>query len=283
MTATIEWEGASIDSLGAPQRTRAGIATVPEGRLLFPECTVLENLIAAATFGEAKVHRAQSLETVFELFPRLRERARQTVGTLSGGEQQMVAIGRALMTRPRLLILDEPSIGLAPKVVAEIFDVLGRLAQSGFSLLLVEQNVQLSLRSTDYRVRATPGPDRVLRRERRAVGSPGSEARLFGRLSLRRSSVFADSICDRNDSGSSTKCVAFDSAAARSSCSTSGCTTLSVSTHYDGEAQLLRHVNHVLEQSHIRLAQIEARRRPSSPCLYDATIGCRRSVRCPRR
>ena len=146
----IEWDGASINSLGAPQRTRAGIATVPEGRLLFPECTVLENLTAAATFGEAKTHRAQSLETTFELFPRLRERAKQTVGTLSGGEQQMVAIGRALMTRPRLLILDEPSIGLAPKVVAEIFDVLGRLAQSGFSLLLVEQNVQLSLRSVGH-------------------------------------------------------------------------------------------------------------------------------------
>lgn len=146
----VEWGGDSIRSLSAHQRTRAGIATVPEGRLLFPECTVLENLTAAATFGEAKMQRAQSLETVFELFPRLRERSKQTVGTLSGGEQQMVAIGRALMTRPRLLILDEPSIGLAPKVVAEIFDVLGRLAQSGFSLLLVEQNVQLSLRSTDY-------------------------------------------------------------------------------------------------------------------------------------
>jgi branched-chain amino acid transport system ATP-binding protein len=146
----VEWDGTSIGSLGASQRTRAGIATVPEGRLLFPECTVLENLTAAATFGEAKAHRAQSLETVFELFPRLRERSKQTVGTLSGGEQQMVGIARALMTRPRLLILDEPSIGLAPKIVAEIFDVLGRLTQSGFSLLLVEQNVQLSLRSTDF-------------------------------------------------------------------------------------------------------------------------------------
>jgi branched-chain amino acid transport system ATP-binding protein len=146
----VEWDGASIGSLGASQRVRAGIATVPEGRLLFPDCTVLENLTAAATFGDAKAHREQSLATVFELFPRLRERSKQTVGTLSGGEQQMVAIGRALMTRPRLLILDEPSIGLAPKIVAEIFDVLGRLAQSGFSLLLVEQNVQLSLRSTDF-------------------------------------------------------------------------------------------------------------------------------------
>lgn len=146
----VEWNGADISSLRASQRTRAGIATVPERRLLFPECTVLENLVAAATFGAAKVHRAQSLGTVFELFPRLRERSKQAAGTLSGGEQQMVAIGRALMTRPRLLILDEPSIGLAPRVVAEIFDVLGRLAATGFSLLLVEQNVQLSLRSTDY-------------------------------------------------------------------------------------------------------------------------------------
>lgn len=146
----LEWSGESIGSLSAPQRTRAGIATVPEGRLLFPECTVLENLIAAATYGEPKAHRAQSLATVFELFPRLHERSKQTAGTLSGGEQQMVAIGRALMTRPRLLILDEPSIGLAPKVVAEIFDVLGRLTKRGFSLLLVEQNVQLSLRSTDF-------------------------------------------------------------------------------------------------------------------------------------
>ena len=146
----LEWDGEPIGSFSAPQRTRAGIATVPEGRLLFPECTVLENLIAAATFGEPKAHRVQSLEMVFDLFPRLHERSKQTVGTLSGGEQQMVAIGRALMTRPRLLILDEPSIGLAPKVVAEIFDVLGRLAKSGFSLLLVEQNVQLSLRSTDF-------------------------------------------------------------------------------------------------------------------------------------
>ena len=87
---------------------------------------------------------------MFELFPRLRERSRQLAGTLSGGEQQMVAVGRALMTRPRLLILDEPSIGLAPKIVAEIFEVLDRLSGSGVSLLLVEQNVRLSLRSVDH-------------------------------------------------------------------------------------------------------------------------------------
>ena len=149
-TGRIEWDGAPIGTMPASQRTRAGIATVPEGRLLFPNCTVLENLTAAATFGDAKVHRASSQESVFALFPRLRERSAQLVGTLSGGEQQMVAIGRALMTRPRLLILDEPSIGLAPKVVAEIFDVLDRLAGTGVALLLVEQNVQLSLRSVGH-------------------------------------------------------------------------------------------------------------------------------------
>jgi len=146
----IHWDRVPIQNMRASARTRAGIATVPEGRLLFPECTVNENLIAATTFGEAKTRRAESLERVDDLFPRLRERAAQRAGTLSGGEQQMVAIGRALMTRPRLLILDEPSIGLAPKVVGEIFEVLGRLTSSGLSLHLVEQNVHLSLRSVDH-------------------------------------------------------------------------------------------------------------------------------------
>lgn len=146
----LRWDGVDIGALQASARTRAGIATVPEGRLLFPDCTVTENLVVASTFGDAKRRRQQSLDHVFALFPRLRERAGQRVGTLSGGEQQMVAIGRALMTRPRLLILDEPSIGLAPRVVSEIFAVLGELTRTGLSLLLVEQNIQLSLRSVDY-------------------------------------------------------------------------------------------------------------------------------------
>jgi branched-chain amino acid transport system ATP-binding protein len=149
-SGAVEWDGTSIAGMSASLRTRAGIATVPEGRLLFPECTVLENLAAASTFGDARIHRADGLEFVFGLFPRLKERRDQRVATLSGGEQQMVAIGRALMTRPRLLILDEPSIGLAPKVVAEIFAVLERLANTGVALLLVEQNVQLSLRSVEH-------------------------------------------------------------------------------------------------------------------------------------
>ncbi|MGO4171009.1 ABC transporter ATP-binding protein [Bosea sp. TAF32] len=146
---TIAWDDGVLGTMKASDRTRAGIGTVPEGRMLFPDCTVKENLVAASTFGHAKEHREQGLDRVYGLFPRLRERSSQRTGTLSGGEQQMVAIGRALMTRPRLLVLDEPSIGLAPKVVAEIFEVLSTLTREGLSLLLVEQNVQLSLRSVD--------------------------------------------------------------------------------------------------------------------------------------
>lgn len=147
---SIAWDGREIGRDKTSDRTRAGIATVPEGRLLFPECSVVENLVAASTFKRAKAQRDRSLAHVFDLFPRLSERSSQRVGTLSGGEQQMVSIGRALMTCPRLLILDEPSIGLAPRVVEEIFSVLGRLTQTGLSLLLVEQNIQLSLRSVDH-------------------------------------------------------------------------------------------------------------------------------------
>jgi len=146
----VRWDGQEITRTRPHDRTRLGIATVAEGRLLFPDCTVEENLVAASTHVAAKARREETKAEVFDLFPRLRERARQRAGTLSGGEQQMVAIGRALMTRPRLLILDEPSIGLAPKVVAEIFAVLAALSARGMSLLLVEQNIQLSLRSVDY-------------------------------------------------------------------------------------------------------------------------------------
>lgn len=150
MRGSVLWGGQPVDKLKASERTQQGIATVPEGRLLFPGCTVTENLMVAATRGKPKKNRDENLARMFELFPRLRERASQRVGTLSGGEQQMVAIARALMTCPQLIILDEPSIGLAPRVVSEIFEVLTTLTQSGLSLLLVEQNVSLTLRSVDY-------------------------------------------------------------------------------------------------------------------------------------
>lgn len=144
------WDGRSLGRVSAAERVHAGIGTVPEGRALFPDCSVVENLEAAASFGEARRQLKRSRERVFELFPRLAQRADQRAATLSGGEQQMLAIGRAMMTLPRLMILDEPSIGLAPKVVGEIFTVLSRLVDEGLSLLLVEQNIRLSLQSVDH-------------------------------------------------------------------------------------------------------------------------------------
>ena len=120
-------------------------ALVPEGRRVFPHLTVFDNLCLGAYRRAVRAdHRAQ-LDVVYELFPRLAERTRQEAGTLSGGEQQMVAIGRALMARPRLLLLDEPSLGLAPVVVDEVFDALARIAGQGVSILLVEQDVERAL------------------------------------------------------------------------------------------------------------------------------------------
>ena len=122
-----------------------GLAHVPEGRQLFPTMTVRENLELGARTAGARAQAAVSLDQVFELFPRLRERATQLAGTLSGGEQQMCAIGRGLMARPRLLMLDEPSLGLAPVMVKTIFENLARINGRGISILLVEQNVLRSL------------------------------------------------------------------------------------------------------------------------------------------
>ena len=141
----IEFEGQRLDGLTSAQIVARGIAHVPEGRQLFPTMTVLENLELGARTRAARTRRDESLGRVFDLFPRLRERRGQLAGTLSGGEQQMCAIGRGLMAGPRLLMLDEPSLGLAPVMVKAIFEDLGRINAQGLTILLVEQNVLRSL------------------------------------------------------------------------------------------------------------------------------------------
>ena len=138
----IELDGERIDGRAPSDIVARGIAHVPEGRHLFPTMTVRENLELGA---RDRGGRAAGLEDVFTLFPRLRERQRQLAGTLSGGEQQMCAIGRGLMARPRLLLLDEPSLGLAPVMVKLIFEVLAQINASGTAILLVEQNVARAL------------------------------------------------------------------------------------------------------------------------------------------
>jgi branched-chain amino acid transport system ATP-binding protein len=127
-----------------------GIAQVPEGRKLFTDMTVYENLLMGSYSSRAKADRERSLEMVFELFPILKSRDKQLARTLSGGEQQMLAIGRAVMMRPRLMMFDEPSLGLAPIIVQNIFEVIQRLKATGMTILLVEQNVRQSLQISDY-------------------------------------------------------------------------------------------------------------------------------------
>jgi branched-chain amino acid transport system ATP-binding protein len=127
-----------------------GITLVPEGRQLFPKMTVEENLRAGAYLGRAKTNRARNLDRVYETFPRLRERRTQIAETMSGGEQQMVAIGRALMQDPELIMFDEPSLGLSPLMVNEIFRVIRQLHDEGLTVFLVEQNVNQTLKVADY-------------------------------------------------------------------------------------------------------------------------------------
>ncbi len=146
----ILFEGESLGGIPAHRRAEMGMALVPEGRDLWPQMTVRENLELGAYGKHARNHMAVSLERVFELFPRLRERSTQLAGSLSGGEQQMAAIGRAMMSRPRLLMLDEPSLGLAPMLVQQVFDTIRRLhEQEHLTILLVEQNLNKALDVSD--------------------------------------------------------------------------------------------------------------------------------------
>jgi len=145
-TGSITFDSKKIDALGPDEIVRLGVSMVPEGRELFPRMTVRENLeLGAAYIERAYGQTAESLEWVYALFSVLRERSGQLAGTLSGGEQQMLAIGRALMSRPNLLMLDEPSLGLAPLLVAGVFRTVVQINQDGVTVLLVEQNVRQSL------------------------------------------------------------------------------------------------------------------------------------------
>jgi branched-chain amino acid transport system ATP-binding protein len=141
----ILFEGRRIDALPAHEIVTLGLSQVPEGRRIFNRLTVLENLGVGAYCRRDKAGIAQDMERVFTLFPRLKERERQVGGTLSGGEQQMLAIGRALMASPRVLLLDEPSMGLAPILVQSIFDTIRDISAQGITILLVEQNANMAL------------------------------------------------------------------------------------------------------------------------------------------
>jgi branched-chain amino acid transport system ATP-binding protein len=146
----IEFEGVNLTNQPSHRVVDAGIAHIPEGRRLFPLQTVRENLELGAYVGRARAHLQQSLEEIYALFPVLKSRERQRAGTLSGGEQQMVTIGRGLMSRPKLVMFDEPSLGLAPQMVRETFEIIRRIRENGKTVLLVEQNVQQSLQIADY-------------------------------------------------------------------------------------------------------------------------------------
>jgi len=148
-SGTIEFKGIRLDHHPPHEIIQHGIVHVPEGRRLFAEMSVEENLIMGSLYGEAKAKRRETLSHVYQLFPRLEERRKQMAGTLSGGEQQMAAIGRGLMSLPKIMMFDEPSLGLAPILVQEIFEMIRRIKREGVTILLVEQNVTQTLAMCD--------------------------------------------------------------------------------------------------------------------------------------
>ena len=147
---TVRFNGEEITRVPAYARPGLGLASVPEGRRLFPSLTTEANLRLGAYPARGRRHTEETLASVYGMFPRLQERSRLKAGRLSGGEQQMVAIGRALMAEPSLLVLDEPSLGLAPKLVTEIFETIRTLRESGLTVLMVEQNAYQALRIADF-------------------------------------------------------------------------------------------------------------------------------------
>ena len=147
---TITYNGEDITGMDTQKVVERGIALVPEGRRVFANLTVLENLKIGAYLRKDTVQIQKDIEYIYKLFPRLQERSWQLAGTLSGGEQQMLAVGRAMMTRPRLIMMDEPSLGLAPLVVKDIFGIINRLSADGITILLIEQNANAALHAAHY-------------------------------------------------------------------------------------------------------------------------------------
>ena len=148
-SGSIQWNGTELLGKSIDQVVSSGIAMSPEGRRVFADMTVVENLKIGAYLRKDKAAIEQDLQWVYSLFPRLQERSWQAAGTLSGGEQQMLAVGRALMSRPQLMMLDEPSLGLAPLVVQDIFKIIQTINQNGVTVLLVEQNANMALKIAD--------------------------------------------------------------------------------------------------------------------------------------
>ena len=146
----ITFEGQDISTLASHDLVARGVVLVPEGRLIFSDMTVFENLTIGAVNPRARADRDNTLETVFDFFPRLKERRSQLGGTLSGGEQQMLALGRGLMANPKLLLLDEPTLGLAPGIAKQIFQIIPSLVKLGLSVILAEQDVHKTLAIADY-------------------------------------------------------------------------------------------------------------------------------------
>ena len=149
-SGTITYNGEDITGMDTQKVVERGIALVPEGRRVFANLTVLENLKIGAYLRKDTVQIQKDIEYIYKLFPRLQERSWQLAGTLSGGEQQMLAVGRAMMTRPRLIMMDEPSLGLAPLVVKDIFGIISRLSADGITILLIEQNANAALHAAHY-------------------------------------------------------------------------------------------------------------------------------------
>ena len=148
-SGSIQWNGQELLGKSIDKIVSSGIAMSPEGRRVFPDLTVLENLKIGAYLRTGKPEIAKDIQWVYSLFPRLQERSWQLAGTLSGGEQQMLAVGRALMSRPKLLLLDEPSLGLAPLVVQDIFTIIREINRQGVTVLLIEQNANMALKIAD--------------------------------------------------------------------------------------------------------------------------------------